>query len=71
MICHSNLPKSLWGKALKTTTYILNRVATKAVAKTPYELWVGRKPSLNIFMYGNAQLRQGLISQMKGNWTPK
>ena len=49
MICHSNLPKSLWGEALKNATYILNRVATKAVAKTPYELWVGRKPSLKHF----------------------
>ena len=46
MISHSTLPESLWGEALKTTTYILNRVPTKAAAKTPYELWVGRKPSL-------------------------
>jgi len=49
MICHSNLPKSLWGKALKTATYILNRVSTKTVAKTIYELWVWRKPSLKHF----------------------
>lgn len=27
--------------------YILNRVPSKAVCKTPYELWSGRKPSLN------------------------
>lgn len=46
MISHSTLPESLWGEALKTATYILNRVPTKAAAKTPYELWVGRKPSL-------------------------
>ena len=38
MISHSNLPISLWGKALKTSAYILNRVPTKATAKTPYEL---------------------------------
>ena len=49
MICHSNLPESLWGEALKTATYILNRVSTKTAAKTPYELWVGRKPSLKHF----------------------
>ena len=49
MICHSNLPKSLWGETLKTAAYILNRVSTKAAAKTPYELWVGRKPSLKYF----------------------
>ena len=46
-ISHSTLPESLWGEALKTTAYILNRVLTKAAAKTPYELWKGRQPSLN------------------------
>ena len=49
MIYHSNLPESLWGEALKAAAYILNRVPTKAVAETPYELWVGRKPSLKHF----------------------
>ena len=41
MISHSTLPKSLWGEALKTAIYILNRVPTKVAAKTPYELWTG------------------------------
>ena len=46
MISHSTLPKSLWGKAIKTAVYILNRVPSKAVAKTPYELWTSKKPSI-------------------------
>lgn len=46
MICNSNLPTYLWGDALKTANYILNRVPSKAVPKTPYELWTTRKPSL-------------------------
>ena len=46
MISHFALPKSIWGEALKTTTYILNRVPTKATTKTPYKLWTGNKPSL-------------------------
>lgn len=49
MISHSTLPNSLWGEALKTAAYILNRVPTKAAANTPYELWTGRKPSLKHF----------------------
>ena len=49
MIVHSTLPESLWGEALKTAAYILNRVPTKEVAKTPYELWTGRKPRLKHF----------------------
>ena len=47
MISRTNLPGFLWGEALKTVLYILNRVPTKAVPLTPFELWAGRKPSLN------------------------
>nr|KYP54272.1 Retrovirus-related Pol polyprotein from transposon TNT 1-94 [Cajanus cajan] len=46
MISHSSLPESLWGEALKTAVYILNRVPSKAVNKTPYQLWTGKRPSL-------------------------
>ncbi|KAL4282801.1 hypothetical protein GQ457_16G019510 [Hibiscus cannabinus] len=49
MIAQSTLPESLWGEALKTTTYILNRVPTKGAEKTPYELWAGPKPVLKHF----------------------
>lgn len=46
MLSNSKLPKSLWNEALKTAVYILNRVPTKAVPKTPFELFKGWKPSL-------------------------
>ena len=46
MLASSKLPKSLWTEALKTAVYILNRVPTKAVEKTPFELFKGWKPSL-------------------------
>ncbi|KAH9668658.1 Integrase catalytic domain-containing protein [Citrus sinensis] len=39
MISNSNLPLSLWSEPLKTVVYVLNRVPTKAVPKTPFELW--------------------------------
>ena len=47
MLSYSNLPVELWMKALKTAAHILNRVPSKLVPKTPFELWNGRKPSLN------------------------
>jgi hypothetical protein len=34
-------------KALKTAIHILNRVPSKSVPKTPYELWMRRVPSLH------------------------
>ena len=46
MLSNSTLPLSLWMYALKTTVYLLNRVPSKAVPKTLFELWIGRKPSL-------------------------
>ena len=46
MLSSSKLPKFLWTEALKTITYILNRVPTKVVSKMPFELFKGWKPSL-------------------------
>ncbi|RVW95242.1 Retrovirus-related Pol polyprotein from transposon TNT 1-94 [Vitis vinifera] len=40
MMSNSTLPEFLWGEALKTAVHILNRVPSKAVPKTPYELWI-------------------------------
>ena len=33
-------------EALKIVVYLLNKVTTKAIPKTPFELWTGRKPNL-------------------------
>ena len=46
MMSSSSLPKFLWMYALKTAMYLLNRVPSKVVLNTPFELWIGRKPSL-------------------------
>ena len=46
MLANSNLTEFLWTEALKTAVHILNRVPSKSVPKTPYEIWTGRKPSL-------------------------
>ena len=32
--------------ALKTVMYLLNRIPSKSILKTPFELWTCRKPSL-------------------------
>ncbi|PRQ27363.1 putative RNA-directed DNA polymerase [Rosa chinensis] len=46
MMCTSGLPGMLWGEALKTANYLTNRTPSKAVSKTPFELWKNRKPSV-------------------------
>ena len=47
MIGFAGLPISLWGYALESACYLLNRVSSKSVTKTLYEVWVGRKPVLS------------------------
>jgi hypothetical protein len=43
----AGLSKAWWGEALLTACHVLNRVPNKNKDKTPYEEWVGRKPSLS------------------------
>jgi hypothetical protein len=43
----SDLSVSLWGYALETAAFILNRAPSKSVETTPYELWHGKKPKLS------------------------
>jgi transposase InsO family protein len=42
MICNTILPECLWSETLKTSTHVLNRVLSKFVPTTPYELWTGK-----------------------------
>ena len=38
MMSKATLPKSFWGHALETAALMINRVPSKSVEKTPYEL---------------------------------
>jgi hypothetical protein len=42
MMSKAELSCSFWGFALETAAFILNRVPSKSVEKTPYELWFGK-----------------------------
>lgn len=45
MLISSGLPQNLWGDAILSANYILNRIPQKKTNKTPYELWKGRMPT--------------------------
>ncbi|GKD33821.1 ribonuclease H-like domain-containing protein, partial [Tanacetum coccineum] len=48
MLADLKLPTTLWAKAVNTACYVQNRVLViKPHNKTPYELFLGRKPALN------------------------
>jgi len=67
MLSNLSLPISLWMHALKTAMYLLNWVPSKAVPKTLFELWIGRKPSLR-HMFRVDMQKKGSIIHMKRNW---
>ena len=41
MMSQTSLPTSFWGYILETAAFLLNCTPTKAVEKTPYEIWTG------------------------------
>ena len=45
MMSFTGLSLSFWGYALETAVYLLNRVPSKSMPKTPYEMWYGKTPS--------------------------
>ena len=45
MLISSGLPQNMWGEAILSSNYLLNRIPRKKQDKTPYELWKGRRPS--------------------------
>ena len=51
MLNQSGLPTNLWGEALLTACHIHNRITSRVIPTSPYELWKGRKPNLNYIRF--------------------
>jgi hypothetical protein len=47
MMSQTNLPLFFWGYALEIAMFTLNRVPTKYVERTPYQIWTGKHPGLS------------------------
>src|SRR6266540_1228511 len=71
MLSYSTLPISLWMEALKTAVHILNRVPSKSVPKTPYELWTGRKPTLSYLHVWGCPAEAKVFNPSIGKLDPK
>jgi hypothetical protein len=71
MLRYSTLLISLWMKAIKTAVHILNRVPSKSVPKTPYEMWTGRKLTLNYLHVWGCPAKAKLFNPSIGKLDPK
>jgi hypothetical protein len=56
MMSQADLPLSFWGYALETAAFTLNRVPSKSVEKTPYEIWTGNVPDYVFPKFGDVSL---------------
>jgi hypothetical protein len=75
MLKAMRLPGWLWGEAVSTAVYILNRSLTQSVeGHTPHEVWYGFKPSVKHFRtFGCvAHVKQGAkhLSKLEDRSTP-
>ena len=62
-----DLPISFWGYALETAAYTLNRVPTKMVQKTPYEVWTEKRHSMSFMkIWGCQSFLKSLIFDKLG-----
>ena len=56
---------------VKTAIYILNRVPSKSVPKTPYELWTVREPSLTHLRVWGSPAEAKVFNPSIGKLDPK
>lgn len=72
MLHAKNLPTSLWAEATNTAVYILNRTGTSSVkAKTPFELWFGKSPSINHFRVFGSKVFVHIPKEKRKKWDRK
>ena len=61
MMSRTELPISFWGYALLTAIFVLNRVPSKSVTETPYEIWKGNKPNLSFLKIWGVKLMSSVL----------
>ena len=50
MLNETKLPQGIWAEAVNTTCYVINRVGVRPLLmKTPFELYMDRKPNISYF----------------------
>ena len=47
LIFDCDMEKEMWGEAVQTAAYLINRSPTTALNKTPAEMWYKRKPDIS------------------------
>jgi transposase InsO family protein len=74
MLLAIDLPERLWGKAVVTATYLLNRSPLRVLKKkmTPYEAFYGKRPQIqHLRVFGSAAYSRIPNARANGKMTPR
>jgi hypothetical protein len=67
MMSQTDPTLSFWGYAVETVVFTVNRIPTKSLDKTPYEIWTGQHPELSFLkVWGCEAYVKCLISDNEG-----
>ena len=65
LLFDSSLNKEMWGEAVRTSAYLLNRMPTETLKTTPYEMWEKRKPNLKSLQVFGAEAYAKVLGPLK------
>lgn len=71
MLLEAGLPKRYWGEAVLTAAYLQNRLPSRAVDRTPYELWTGYKPDLSMLRVFGSEAYVHIPDGKRNKFEPK
>ena len=71
MLISSGLPQNMWGEAVLSPNYLLNKIPRKQKDKTPYELWKDRTPSYKFLRVWGCFAKVVVSSNRKVKIRPK
>ena len=65
MLLSSGAPENLWGEAILSAYFILNRVPQRDSDVTPYECWKGRTPNIRFFEVWSCLAKLSILKPKK------
>ncbi|OUC43869.1 integrase core domain protein [Trichinella nativa] len=71
MLTDAKLPERFWGEAVCTAAYLQNRLLSRSISKTPFELWTGIKPNVEHIQIFGSKAYSYIPKQKRRKWDNK
>ncbi|KRX50952.1 Retrovirus-related Pol polyprotein from transposon TNT 1-94 [Trichinella murrelli] len=71
MLTDAKLPERFWGEAVCTAAYLQNRLPSRSISKTPFELWTGIKPNVEHIQIFGSKAYSYIPKQKRRKWDNK